>query len=145
MIDFKNNETIDFECFERLEASQCLSGLMEESECVFVKKLSRNDRDWALTNNKHQNGVYILSSEREADFFPAMVEKARKSGGSTIYESYFEIQWPVLEISKKARLVHYTSKGSETHLTGLPKEPFFDANPASLLIIGRAKGCMLIS
>ena len=33
--------------------------LFEVSDRILIKKLSKNDRDWARFSNKHQAGVYI--------------------------------------------------------------------------------------
>lgn len=122
------------------QASGSLATVLDESDSVYVKKLSVNDRDWARLPNKHQAGVYVPPAERDGGFFPQLVTKAReKEGAAEIREAFFEIEWPTVGERKRARLVHYTSKGPETHLTGLPKAPFRDASPASLLIVGRSK------
>lgn len=123
------------------EVSGLLATLLGESESLYVKKLSLNDRDWARLPNKHQAGIYVPPAERDAGFFPPLATKARdQADAAEIREAYFEIEWPTVGESRRARLVHYTSKGPETHLTGLPKPPFRDAAPASLLVVGRAEG-----
>jgi len=125
--------------FAEAEASDFLTPLLDESDSLYVKKLSVNDRDWARLPNKHQAGIYVPPAERDGSFFPPLVTKVRKkTGAAEIREAYFEIEWPTVGEAKRARLVHYTSKGVETHLTGLPKPPFRDAPPASLLVVGRS-------
>jgi hypothetical protein len=116
-----------------------LSDLLRTSERVFVKKLSNNDRDWAQLPNKHQAGVYIRPAERDSGFFPALIEKDRAEGGAAIRECYFRTEWPQAgETQERTRLVNYTSKGAETHMTRLPKAAFATLSPASLLVIGRS-------
>jgi hypothetical protein len=116
-----------------------LARLFERSDQVLVKKLSNNDRDWARYTNKHQAGVYIPHEQRDSGFFPALTAKARDAAtAKEIREVYFTTVWPQASIAeKRSRLVHYTSKGQETHMTGLPKEAFIELSPASLLVMGR--------
>lgn len=122
-------------------ASDFLEPLLDQSDSLFVKKLSVNDRDWARLPNKRQAGIYVPPAERDGNFFPSLTRKERETAeAAEIREAYFEIEWPAVGETKLARLVHYTSKGVETHLTGLPKPPFRDASPASLLVVGRRGG-----
>lgn len=122
------------------EVSGLLATLLGESESLYVKKLSLNDRDWARLPNKHQAGIYVPVDERDGGFFPLLATKERKKPGAEIREVYFDIEWPTVGETKQAHLVNYRSKGEETHLTGFPKPPFRDASPASLLLIGRTEG-----
>lgn len=129
--------------FAELEAEvlSSLTTLLDESESLYVKKLSVNDRDWARLSNKKQSGPYVPPADRDGGFFPPLAPKVRdKAEAAEIREAYFEIEWPTVVGVKLARLVHYASKGAETHLTGLPKPPFRDAPPASLLVVGRNDG-----
>ena len=118
-----------------------LARLFEHADQVLVKKLSRNDRDWARLSNKHQAGVYIPHEQRDSGFFPPLQTKERgTSGGDEIREAYFVTVWPQAGNEEKhTRLVHYTSKGPETHMTRVPKAPFSDLLPASFLVMGRIK------
>lgn len=123
--------------FER-EPSVLLNHLLETSEDIFVKKLSVNDRDWAHRKNKHQSGIYVPPPERDCGFFPPLVVKLRSDPQAhEIREAAFPIDWVAVGETRTARLAHYTSKGTETHLTGLPKSAFAELAPASLLVIGR--------
>lgn len=114
--------------------------LLRDSEEVFVKKLSNNDRDWARFANKHQAGAYIPLKELDGGFFPSLVAKVRAApDAEEIREVEFPISWPQAgEDAKIARLVNYRSKGEETHLTRLPKSLFATLSPGSYLVIGRA-------
>lgn len=118
-----------------------LTDLLNRAERVLVKKLSNNDRDWARFANKHQAGVYIPAEQREGGFFPPLETKARKDANAApIREAWFDTYWPQAsgdERSKHTRIVHYTSKGPETHMTRLPKECFGYLSPASFLVMGR--------
>jgi hypothetical protein len=60
---------------ESEEPSGLLETLLDESESLFAKKLSLNDRDWARHPNKHQGGVYVNVEERDSDFFPRLSKK----------------------------------------------------------------------
>lgn len=120
-----------------------LTGLLKRSERVLVKKLSNNDRDWARFSNKHQAGVYMPADQREGGFFPPLTSKNRSDPeAAEIREAWFKTSWPQAtgsEQNKVTRIVHYTSKGPETHMTYLPKECFAQLSPASLLVIGRSE------
>lgn len=110
---------------ESEEPSGLLETLLDESESLFAKKLSLNDRDWARHPNKHQGGVYVNVEERDSDFFPRLSKKNRDDDGAAeIHEAFIEIEWPTVGENKIARLVNYRSKKEETHLTRLPKPPF---------------------
>lgn len=115
--------------------------LLDRANRVFIKKLSNNDRDWSRHKNKHQAGVYIPAKQRDGGFFPPLVAKKRdKSEDAEIREVFFATHWPQVEgrdTEKRSRIVHYTSKGPETHMTRVPKEPFVWLAPASFLVIGR--------
>ncbi|MDF1754850.1 MAG: type II restriction endonuclease [Verrucomicrobiales bacterium] len=116
-----------------------LLALLEKTDRIFVKKLSNNDRDWARFENKHQAGIYITREHRDGGFFPVLIAKVRDDPNSDeIRESFFTITWPQLDLQPRdTRLVHYTSKGQETHLTRLPKSLFANLLPASYVVMGR--------
>lgn len=113
-----------------------LTELLARAPQVLVKKLSNNDRDWARLENKHQAGVYIPPAERDGGFFPPLATKARAAeDAAEIREVFFLTEWPQVDERKRTRLVNYTSKGVETHMTGLPKAAFSDLGPASWLVM----------
>ncbi|WP_419252442.1 type II restriction endonuclease [Caulobacter sp. ErkDOM-YI] len=114
-----------------------LIDLLSRSRKVLVKKLSNNDRDWAQKANKHQAGVYIPPAQRDDGFFPALVTRHRGDEAAEIREVYFRTEWPQVGEEKATRLVHYTSKGAETHMTGLPKAAFSQLSPASWLVMAQ--------
>lgn len=116
-----------------------LTRLMDRADRILIKKLSNNDRDWARFPNKHQAGVYIPHEQRDGGFFPALeVMKRDDPEADEIREKYFTTLWPQPGgEEKRSRLVHYTSKGQETHMTRLPKALFADLLPASFLVMGR--------
>jgi len=123
------------------EVADHLTPLLDQSDSLYVKKLSLNDRDWARLPNKHQAGIYVPPADRDGGFFPLLLNKIRanKDAGA-IREAFFDIEWPAVGLIKKSRLASYASKKGETHLTGLPKPPFGDASPASFLVVGRRDG-----
>lgn len=117
-----------------------LSRLFAASDQIMVKKLRNNDRDWARKRSKHQAGVFIPVESRDSGFFPQLMVKEReKPGAAEIREAFFPTVWPQVGEERTSRLVHYTSKGNETHLTVLPKAAFADLLPASFLVMGRRK------
>lgn len=120
-----------------------LTRLLDRADSILVKKLSNNDRDWARFANKHQGGIYIPAEQRECGFFPPLTEKDRGNpDAAAIREAFFLTTWPQIggiPERRRTRIVHYTSKGPETHLTGLPKTPFANLSPASFLVMGRSK------
>jgi hypothetical protein len=118
-----------------------LSRVIQRADQVLVKKLSNNDRDWARFSNKHQAGVYIPFAERDSGFFPPLAEKQRDDvNADPVREVYFQTIWPQVGDDRLSRLVHYTSKGQETHFTRLPKEAFASLLPASFLVMARISG-----
>ncbi len=128
--------------FDRDDAlGAMLAELLARAPQVLVKKLSNNDRDWARLANKHQAGVYIPPAQRDGGFFPPLAAKARAGeGADEIREVFFLTEWPQVEEQRKTRLVNYTSKGAETHLTGVPKAAFADLGPASWLVMAPKPG-----
>lgn len=123
--------------FDEPESPDLLGSFLELNEQIFVKKLSVNDRDWSNYKNKHQAGVYIPHQDRDSGFFPSlMVRDGRPDGSAEIRETLVEIFWPQVGEVLQCRLVHYLSKGQETHLTRLPKAVFSPLLPASFLLIG---------
>lgn len=118
-----------------------LSSIIDRADTIYIKKLAVNDWEWTEDPDKHQGGVFIPHKDRDSGFFPELYAKTRAEG-HPILESFFEIVWPTVDVTKRARLVHYTSKGQETHLTGIPKTVFAGLPPASLLVIGRKTGVL---
>lgn len=114
-----------------------LVDLLRRSDLIFIKKLSRNDRDWSRLPNKHQAGPYIPVEQRDAGFFPPLMAKTRTDGAEEIRETFFVTWWPQFGEERKTRLVNYRSKGEETHLTGVPKVAFRHLAPSSYLVIGQ--------
>lgn len=114
-----------------------LDDMLARAPKVFVKKVSNNDRDWADNPKKHQQGVYMPVAEREAGFFPALARKERPDPkAKEIRETYFRTEWPQTgEFRDDTHLVHYTSKGEETHLTRLPRSAFRNLSPASWVVM----------
>lgn len=134
-----SDDQAQFEFDDKGNDAELLTGLLDRSESILVKKLSNNDRDWARFKNKHQAGVYIPHEQRDGGFFPALEAKARENpDGDEIRERFFMTIWPQSGFEERqSRLVHYTSKGQETHLTRLPKAQFGDLLPASFFVLGR--------
>jgi hypothetical protein len=113
-----------------------LTDMLSTAGQVFIKKLSNNDRDWAQLVNKHQAGVYVPPAQRDGGFFPALGAKSRKDPeADEIRQAYFYTEWPQVAERRRTRLVHYTRKGAETHITGLPKPAFSELAPASWLVM----------
>jgi hypothetical protein len=125
--------------FERAAESTSIdefSTTVEGADEIYVKKLALNDWQWTEDKDKHQHGPYIPHEDRESDFFPKLAPKKRKVG-KPIFEAFFDVHWPEIGQTWQARLVHYTSKGQETHLTNVPRGPFTGISPASYLVIAK--------
>ena len=125
--------------FDRDDATGAiLADLLAHAPQVLVKKLSNNDRDWARLANKHQAGVYIPPAQRDGGFFPPLATKLRSDhGADEIREVFFLTEWPQVDDRRRTRLVNYTSKGAETHMTGVPRDAFANLGPASWLVMAR--------
>src|SRR5689334_6754097 len=104
-------------------SAEQVAKLFDKATRILIKKLSNNDRDWARFSNKHQAGIYIPRQQREGGFFPSLQVKERGNVNSDeIRDVFFTTVWPQYgSIEQQTRLVHYTSKGQETHMTGMPK------------------------
>ena len=135
------DDQAQFEFDDKGNDAELLTGLLDRSDRILVKKLSNNDRDWARFKNKHQAGVYIPHEQRDGGFFPALEAKVRENPeGDEIRERILTTIWPQSGFEERqSRLVHYTSKGQETHLTRVPKVQFADLLPASFLVMGRSQ------
>lgn len=116
---------------------EIFKNLLPDSELIFIKKLSRNDHSWADDPKKHQNGVFIPSDAMMSGFFPDLENKNIEK--PHIKEANIFTFWPVTGELKKSALKHYTNKGNEVHLTGVPKSEFSGLSPASFLIGGKFK------
>jgi hypothetical protein len=123
-----------------------ISTLINQSESLFIKKLSRNDTSWAdNSKNGHQNGFFIPRPVAESDFFPKL--KNSNPDKPHIYDVEYQTFWPASgEI--KSSTIKYFSMRNPTNLekakpryewqhTGMPKQQFQQLSPASLLVIGK--------
>ncbi len=122
-----------------LELLTALDALYQASDRIAIKKLSVNDRSWAWpVKQGKQDGVYI-SQELRGGFFPPDAAVPARPDKPHIRDMSVPIHWPQApqEEQRVARYVRYTNKGSETHLTRLPRSIFSRAWQASLLVIGR--------
>lgn len=135
------NESDGLELSVTERDADLLNALFSKADRILVKKLSNNDRDWAFLEDKHQGGVYIPHEHRDGGFFPPLELKPRANPEAhKIWEKCFTTYWPQVEGTdavKRSRLVNYTSKGQETHMTRLPKSVFAELLPASFLVMGR--------
>lgn len=109
-----------------------------ESRSVWIKKLSRNDCSWADVGGSNQGGFYVPHDIRAAAFFPALTNV--NAGKPHIFEAQIQTFWPETGELKTSRVVHYSNKGHETHLTGLPKDQFTGLTPASTVLMGAFDG-----
>lgn len=126
--------------FKTDEASDAdaLSGLLEASSEIFIKRMSLNDWEWTIKENKKQNGPLIPTEQWKSGFFPKQKLVKREPGKAAIYRAHFEILWPQTGEILEASYSHYTSK-DETHLTVVPESLFSDIAPASFVVIGKSK------
>ncbi len=110
--------------------------LLGKCDKIAVKKLKNNDRKWADGPEfGHQNGPYIPLELREGSFFPKL-ENANPDKPH-IFECNVQTCWVRTGELKKSRLVNYSNKGSECHLTRVPKPEFAGISPASWFVVGR--------
>jgi hypothetical protein len=121
------------------DGGSLLASVLQSASQVLIKKLSNNDRDWSYRKNKRQDGVYMPFQLATCGFFPALAKQSGREGKSDILECFFDVHWPQLEVYKAAHLVNYTSKGKETHLTGLPRDSFKALSPASYMVISKVR------
>lgn len=112
-----------------------IQALVDESDQLLLKKLSRNDTSWADDPGNHQAGFYIPTALRESEFFPSL--EAINPEKPHIFVAELQVLWPQTGESTQSNVRHYSNKGSETHFTRLPKSLFQDLTPASLLLAGR--------
>lgn len=111
--------------------------LISANQVIVVKKLSNNDRRWADGPEfGHQNGPYIPADIRRAAGFPDLVPRTDKPH---ICERELQTVWVRSGEVKKSRLVHYSNKGQECHLTRVPKDEFAGIGPASYILLARKK------
>ena len=106
---------------------------MRRSTHLAIKKLARNDCQWADSRDSHQNGAFIPRGLMEANYFPPTVQRTDKPH---IWDVYFDTLWIASGERKRSRLARYTLKGGEAQFTGLPKEDFAGLSPASWLLGG---------
>lgn len=110
--------------------------ILEKCAKIAVKKLKNNDRKWADGPEfGHQNGPYIPVELREEAFLPRLANANPEK--PHIFECTIQTCWVRTGELKKSRLVNYSNKGKECHLTGVPKAEFAGISPASWLVLGR--------
>lgn len=121
--------------------------ILQNCPKIAIKKLSNNDRKWANRPKKddqkcddgsksnHQNGPYIPIDLRDGSFFPRLSNAT--TSAEHIYDCRIQTYWVRTGEVKKSRLVNYSNKGSECHLTGVPKKEFAGIAPASWFLAGR--------
>lgn len=118
--------------------------LVDRCNVVAVKKLSRNDRSWAEAGLRRENGdkksnqggPYIPFEIRQENFFPGLVAR---DDAPHILEAFVETCWLRTGEIRESRLVNYSNKGKECHLTRVPKDEFSGIGPASFLVIGKTE------
>lgn len=110
---------------------------IDRSNKLFVKKLSTNDQSWADDSSKHQNGFYVPDEVRTSGFFPEL--RNENAAKRHILMAEIDTFWPATGESKNSRLRHFSNKGTEMHLTRVPKSEFVGRTPASLLVAGSLK------
>ena len=114
---------------------ELIKDLVSTSHVIVVKKLSNNDRRWADGPEfGHQNGPYIPADIRKEAGFPDLVARVDKPH---IFERELKTVWVRTGEIKTSRLVHYSNKGPECHLTRVPKEEFAGIGPASFILMAR--------
>lgn len=125
-----------------------ISALINQSESLFIKKLSRNDTSWADSpKNGHQNGFFIPRPVAESDFFPKL--KNSNPDKPHIYDVEYPTFWPASGEIKTSTIKYFSMRNPankekakpryEWQHTGIPKEQFQVLSPASLLVIGKLK------
>lgn len=107
---------------------------IRRSDRVLIKKLSRNDCSWADEPGKHQAGIYIPAEIRESGFLPSLANSNPER--SHILDARFLTFWPRSGETRNSALKHYTNKGTEMHMTRVPKEEFSNLTPASWFVGG---------
>jgi hypothetical protein len=114
---------------------ELIKDLVVTSHVIVVKKLSNNDRGWADTPPRnHQNGPYIPADIRRVAGFPDLIAR---TDIPHILERELHTVWIRSGEVKTSRLVHYSNKGQECHLTGVPKDEFAGIGPASFILMAR--------
>ena len=125
-----------------------ISALVNQSESIFIKKLSRNDTSWAdSSRNGHQNGFFIPRPVAESDFFPKLSNSNPEK--PHIYDVEYPTFWPASGEIKISTIKYFSMRNPadkekarpryEWQHTGIPKEQFQQLSPASLLVIGKLK------
>lgn len=112
-----------------------IQALVNDSDQLLVKKLSRNDTSWADDRGMHQAGLYIPAELRQSGFFPPL--EATNTAKPHIFVAGLDLLWPQTGEVTRSNLRHYSNKGPEAHLTRVPKTLFRELTPASLFLAGR--------
>lgn len=123
---------------------ELIEKILETCPKIAIKKLSNNDRKWADDPKfGHQNGPYIPLELREGSFFPHLSNAT--SSAVHIFECPIQTCWIRTGEVKKSRLVNYSNKGKECHLTGVPKVEFAGISPASWFLVGRYENAATVT
>jgi hypothetical protein len=124
-----------------------ISGWIDRSQRIFIKKLSRNDTSWAdSAKNGHQNGFFIPRPVAESNFFPQL--KNSNPAKPHIFDVKYPTFWPASGETRISTIKHFSVRNPgkvnakpryEWQHTGMSKEQFQTLSPASLLLVGKLK------
>lgn len=119
-----------------LDDCEPVNDLIGRSLKIGIKKLARNDRNWAGNPDNHQNGIYVSGQLQDTDFFPPLVQRKDKPH---IFDRHIRTYWPAVDQWRDdSRLVQYTNKGREYQFTRLWESQFEGLSPASFIVIGKS-------
>lgn len=123
--------------------AELIERLAKESATVLVKKLSPNDRQWAIWDDikcrwkNNQAGPLLPALARTSNFFPVLQQDLDNPSNFAVSVL---VHWPVIGKLYRSRFAWFSGKGpAENHLTTNPRSEFRNIAPASFLLIFKPK------
>jgi hypothetical protein len=125
------------------KTTELIETLVRNCECVLVKKLANNDRNWAVWDEEkkryksNQAGVLLPANVRERGFFPPLTPDIKKPHNRSVA---INVYWPATGNVYESRFIWYSGKGlAENHWTTSPRSEFSYLAPASFVLLFKPK------
>ena len=130
-----------FFCEPEERSEELIRRLIQQSSRVLIKKLAKNDRQWAIWDpagekwKSNQAGPYMPADARTSGFFPPLAPDPKLPHNRSCD---VRVIWPTTGKIYESRFIWYSNKGpTEHHLTTNPRSEFAALAPASFLLIFR--------
>lgn len=125
------------------KTAELIERLITQSDCVLVKKLANNDRNWAIWDEakgrykNNQAGPLLPAEARTSGFFPPLISDPDNPQN---YSANVTVFWPATGKLYDSRFRWFSGKSAaEHHWTIHPRREFEELAPASYVLLFKPK------